>query len=206
LGTALVHDALVAELGEVSAAACVLMAGGALVSGSECHGPAYSITISRAVGVPGSSVSLRGAYDQAPPGSVVIVSVAGDVGGAVIGDIIGHRLRELNVAGVAVDGDIRDTTTLSRSGLAVWSRGVSMRGVVSAEVDVTVNQRSLFGGVAVWPDDLIVADDDGVLRVPATAAAAVLARCRTIEVAEQKVHDRLARGANLVDSLGRTAS
>lgn len=202
MSTALVHDALVAEMGEAAAAACVLMTGGALVPTSACHGPAHTITIRRAVGDPGTSVGLRQAYDLAPSGSVVVVSVVGDVGGAVVGDIIGHRLRVLSVAGLVVDGHVRDTRTLSDSGLAVWSRGVSMRGVISGDVSVTVNHQTRCGAATIFPGDLIAADDDGVVCVPAAVVDPVLARCRTMESAEREVHVRLSSGNSLVDVLG----
>lgn len=102
----------------------------------------------------------------AEPGDVVVVEAGGRLDAAMIGELLCGSARLRGVAGVVVNGAVRDTGTLSQwADFAVFARGITPRGPSSMERG-TVNEPIVFGGVPVAPGDLILGDDDGLVVIP----------------------------------------
>ncbi|WP_432974767.1 RraA family protein [Dactylosporangium sp. CA-233914] len=135
------------------------------------------------VAVPAGSVEVRRiAMDLAQPGDVLVVAAGAISAFAVLGGRLAERLKRQGLAGVVIDGHVRDVTEIEMTGLPVLCRGQSLRrppATGPGEVNVAV----ACGGIVVSPGDVIVADADGAVAVPRAAAAGVLAAAREYEAA-----------------------
>lgn len=169
-----------------------------IASGSVVAGAAHTM---RLVPAPAASASNRiaflEAYEAIPSGAVCVVEVGGDVGGAVLGDVIAHFLVRQAVAAVVVEGQVRDVGAIRELGLPVWSRGVTPRSMVSPEVLTLTGVEVRCGGVTVNPGDYIVGDDDGIVVVPSDLISAVLTQVHAFEENEGSVHEGIANGGRL---------
>ncbi len=145
----------------------------------------------------------RDLYALAGPGDVAVISTAGQVDTAVLGDISLGFAEVAGVGGVLVDGAVRDVETLRSKPVPVWARGTSpMAGRyrwAAAELNGPVN----LAGARVHPGDLLVADGNGVCVVPLADAAAVLEECRRLVTAEVHTSRVLAEAASLADLVAR---
>lgn len=173
-----------------------------LRAGDRSVGPAYTIRLRRVASV---SAQQRDAYldafDQAPAGSMVIVEVLGDVGGAVLGDLIGRRLNVIGVAGVVIEGAIRDRVVLSDVAPPLWFARTEMTGIISREVQTQVGVPVQIDGLTVSPGDVVCADPDGVLVMTPADAEAALGAATGVEAREVAVASRLATGTSLRQAL-----
>ena len=121
------------------------------------------------------------AFDYCRPGDVLVVDAGGDLSNAVVGGIITAGAAMLGLAGVVIDGAIRDVAEIREREFPVYARGVSHRGPYKngpGEINVPVS----IGGMVVQPGDIIVGDQDGLLAFPAGDAAFL------IEKAQQQQH------------------
>lgn len=106
------------------------------------------------------------ALDLVQAGEVLVIAAGGHRDHAMIGDILSGHLRAKGVAGVIVDGAVRDTATLGQwDDFAVFSRHITPRGPTGAEAG-SVNGPVTFGGITIAPGDLILGDDDGLVCLP----------------------------------------
>ncbi|HEX8375147.1 MAG TPA: RraA family protein, partial [Geminicoccaceae bacterium] len=106
------------------------------------------------------------AIAAAGPGDVVVVAAGGRPDAAMIGELLSGAARRKGIAGVVVDGPVRDVGTLaSWPDFPVFSRGSTARGPSSMERG-SVNGPVVFGGVRVEPGDLVLGDDDGLVVIP----------------------------------------
>ncbi len=120
----------------------------------------------------GDNLMMHAAVHRAPAGSVVVVE-AGDVDFAVAGGNVVAVAQRRGIAGFVVDGVIRDLAEVRALGFPVYARGViPVPGV--KEVAAPLNEPVSCGGVAVHAEDLVVADEEGVVVVPAARRADVL--------------------------------
>jgi regulator of RNase E activity RraA len=127
---------------------------------------------------PGDFRMVPWAVDQLGPGDVLVIDGGGDRDRAVWGDFVGARAAGLGCAAVVIDGAVRDVPGLHRLGLPVFARSLAVRGPTKSgrgEVNVPVS----CGGVCVVPGDVIVADGEGIVAVPAADFDAVLDLVRT---------------------------
>jgi 4-hydroxy-4-methyl-2-oxoglutarate aldolase len=110
--------------------------------------------------------SVHHAINIAEAGDVVVVDAGGRSDAAMIGELLSGAARRKGIAGVIVDGAVRDAGVLSGwPDFAVFSRWITPRGPSSMERG-TVNEPIVFGGVPVSPFDLLIGDDDGLVIVP----------------------------------------
>jgi len=123
----------------------------------------------------GSPISTRAAIEAMPGGCVAVVDAAGGVSDAgIFGDILCARMVEREVAALVTDGVVRDFEGVSGTGLRVFASGIAAPPSVAGLTFVGWQQPIGCGGVAIFPDDLIVADRDGAVVIPKALVEAVI--------------------------------
>lgn len=149
---------------------------------------------------PQNRLRIMEAYDSVPAGAVLVIQAVGDLHGAVIGDVLSHRLKKTGVLGIVVDGPVRDVDGMIKYGPGSWSSAVNMAGMktvsVAVETGITIDVR----GVSVSPGDLVAADSDGVMFHPAGEAVALLEKAASFLKAEQTAHEQIAAGSGAAAS------
>ncbi|TAK00736.1 MAG: RraA family protein [Chloroflexota bacterium] len=168
-----------------------------LVNGAPVAGPAVPCRHSGSVDV------FLEAIDRAAPGDVLVIDNAGRLNEGCIGDLTVAEAAAVGIAAMIVDGCHRDSAELRRIGLPIWSRGsvpVGPLGGRSGPADRLARAR--IGDVVVTPDDIVVADDDGILFLAAAEADEAFRIAAEIVAAERGQAERLAAGSSLREQLG----
>jgi 4-hydroxy-4-methyl-2-oxoglutarate aldolase len=150
---------------------------------------------------PGDNWMLHVAVDLCRAGDVLVVALSARNEDGMFGELLATSLAARGVAGLIIDAGCRDVAALRRMQFPVWSRSVSARGTVKATLGA-VNVPVVIAGVAVAPGDVVVADDDGVVFVPARDAATVVSACKARESRETEVRARLKKGELGLDIYG----
>ena len=141
-------------------------------------GPAFTVRVR-----PGDNLLLHKALDMAQPGDVVVVAAGGDLSNALIGELMVTHAKVRGLAGLVIDGAIRDRDALLEINLPVFARGVCHRGPYKdgpGEIGFPV----AVDGMVVAPGDLVIGDGDGVLAVPLDSVATVLEQAERKHAAE----------------------
>jgi RraA family protein len=142
---------------------------------------------------PGDNLMVHKAIDIAEPGDVIVVDAGGALDRAIIGDIMASHAARRGLAGLVIDGAIRDADALRARDFPVYARGVTHRGPYKngpGEINVPVS----IGGMVVGPGDIVVGDGDGVIAVPLADAQAVLAAAREQKRKEEATLAAIAAG------------
>jgi regulator of RNase E activity RraA len=113
-----------------------------------------------------SPISTRAAIEAMPPGCIAVVDAMGITDAGIFGDILCARMKVRGVAGLVTDGVVRDLAGVLCTGLPVWCRGAAAPPSVAGLTFVNWQEPIGCGGVAVFPDDVIVVDDDGAVVIP----------------------------------------
>jgi regulator of RNase E activity RraA len=145
----------------------------------------------------GAPVSTRAAIEAMPPGVVAVVGALGVADAGIFGDILCARMRQRQVAALVTDGMVRDRPGVLASGLPVWCQGVAAPPSVAGLTFVGWQQPIGCGGVAVFPDDVVVADDDGAVLIPAALLEEVTAAAVEQERLEAWIMQEVQGGARL---------
>lgn len=165
--------------------------------GASIAGPAYPLECS-----PGDNLAIHIAMEKAPRGSVLVVSTGGFVSG-YWGEVLTVAAEAAGVAGLVIDGGVRDIAALVARRFAAFTRGVSMRGTIKASAP-SVGQPISFAGTPVAAGDLVVADDDGVLVIPVAHVEATLAQGQARADKEAHMMDALRAGRSTLELMGLT--
>jgi regulator of RNase E activity RraA len=121
----------------------------------------------------------------------------GSTDAGIYGDILIARMKMRGVQGLVTDGVVRDIAGVRGTGLPAWCRGTAAPPAVGALTFVGWQQPIGCGGVAVFPDDVIVADDDGAVVIPQALLDAVVAEAPEQERVEAWIMDEVMAGAAL---------
>ncbi len=163
-----------------------------LVPGVRMAGPAVTVRPAR-----GDNLALHRALRLAQRGDALVIAARGGPG-AQWGDLAALDARRLGLAGVVVHGFIRDADALRAMRYPVWATGIAPSHPEKRAAG-DINLPVVCDGVRVCPGDLVVADGDGVIVVPAALAAATVALVEARRRAERSAVRRIAAGARLWD-------
>ena len=146
---------------------------------------------------PGEHYSVKQAALSAGPGDVIVVDAGGETDFALWGDILAQVALERGLAGLVVDGAVRDAGEIDRLGVPVFAAGVIPAGPRGKATQGEVGVPIRCAGVAVEPGDIVYGDRDGVVVIPRAQHAAVLERARAREGAEQEILRELLASARV---------
>ena len=122
-----------------------------------------------------SPTSTRAAIEDMPAGCIAVVDAMGVTDAGIFGDILCARMAKRNVAALVTDGVVRDVAGVLGTGLPVWCSGAAAPPSVAGLTFVAWQQPIGCGGVAVFPGDVVVVDDDGAVLIPAALLEDILA-------------------------------
>jgi 4-hydroxy-4-methyl-2-oxoglutarate aldolase len=168
-----------------------------LWTGAFIAAPAYPLACS-----PGDNLSIHIAMEQAPRGSVLVVST-GDFVSGYWGEVLTVAAGAAGVVGLVIDGGVRDVAAMTARQFPVFTRGISVRGTVKASA-LSVGEPIVFTGVPVAAGDLVVADDDGVIIVPAAQADRTLQAGEARAAKEAVMMQQLSQGKSTLELMGLT--
>jgi len=117
--------------------------------------------------------STRAAIEAMPEGCIAVADSMGVTDAGVLGDILCARMVKRGVEALVTDGVVRDIAGVRGTGLAVWSQGTAAPPSVAGLTFIGWGEPIACGGVAVFPDDLIMVDEDGAVVIPAALVEAV---------------------------------
>jgi 4-hydroxy-4-methyl-2-oxoglutarate aldolase len=152
-------------------------------------GPAVTVLLRKDENKEGSRAiqGMLDTIDEAPPGSVYVMVVENGLDYAGVGGLMTTAMKFRDLAGAVVDGGVRDTPQITRLQFPVFSRGIVPSTTINHYRFAGKNLPVMCAGVEVRPNDIIVADMDGVAVVPHDKAAAVLERAQQLDNTEHSM-------------------
>ena len=189
LGVATIHEAA-GRTGIIDVPLTQVMAG------SRVAGPARI-----ALCAPGDNTMVHAAVAHASPGDVLVLTSAEPAPVALVGELLATQAQAQGVAGILVDGAVRDLDELVAIGLPIWTRFVRAQGAtkgVVGKLDVPV----VIGGAEIGPGDLVVMDCDGAMALPSERVDEVLPLALARAEHERAMRERYASGELSYDLQG----
>lgn len=130
-----------------------------VVSDAPLFGPAVTVKV-----FPGDNLMVHKALDVAKPGDILVVDTSGAPHNAIVGDMIANKARHKKIAGMIIDGLVRDLPGIVEAGLPIYAKGITAFGPLHrgpGEVGYSIS----CGGIVVNPGDVICADKSGIVVV-----------------------------------------
>ncbi len=150
---------------------------------------------------PSDNLVLHLAVTKARPGDVLVVDSKGFTTAGPWGDILTLAAQQAGIAGLVIDGAVRDSASIIETGFPVFARGLSIYGTLKNQPG-TVNQPILCGGQCIRPGDVVVGDADGLVVIAADELDAVVAASVERERKEAMIRKRILAGETTVEILG----
>jgi regulator of RNase E activity RraA len=144
-----------------------------------------------------SPISTRAAIEEMPEGCVAVVGAEGYRDAGIFGDILCERMKQKSVTALVTDGVIRDLEGVEQTNLSIWAAGTSSPPSVAGLTFVGWQEPIGCGGVAIIPNDLIIADKDGAVVIPADMVDELLEASIEQENLEGWIMDEVRNGAPL---------
>jgi regulator of RNase E activity RraA len=139
----------------------------------------------------------RDIIERMPAGAVIIADACGVTDVATFGDIVVTRIAKRGIAGIVSDGAVRDRNGLLAAGLPIWCAGITAPPPIAGHILAGWDEPISCGGVAVFPNDIIVADSEGVVVVPASMADEVASAAAALERDDERILTAVRAGATL---------
>jgi regulator of RNase E activity RraA len=141
--------------------------------------------------------STRAAVEEMPEGCIVVADAMGVNDAGIFGDILSARMKKRKVTALVTDGVVRDIAGVKQVGLPVWCQGAAAPPSVARLTFVNWQEPIGCGGVAVYPGDVVVLDEDGATLIPSALLGEVLAAGPEQERLEAWIMREVARGVPL---------
>jgi regulator of RNase E activity RraA len=151
----------------------------------------------------GDNLAILRAYDFCRPGDVMVVDAEGELANALVGGIMTYAGASIGLAGMVLDGAIRDVAEIRKRTFPVYARGVSHRGPYK-DGPGAINVPVTVGGMVVNPGDIIVGDQDGLVAFPPSLASKVMEKALAQEQNEEGTMQAIREGRwdrSFVDAL-----
>ena len=149
----------------------------------------------------GDNLTLHKAIEMAEPGDVLVVDGKGFEQAAFWGEIATTAAMAQNIAGLVIDGSVRDVVRIRERGFPVFTKSISVRGAAK-NVLGNINTTITCGGITVNPGDIVIGDRDSVVVVPLSEAERVYQEAVQKEEGEADIMEALEAGETTMDLLG----
>lgn len=167
-----------------------------IAPGMRICGPAITVS-----SPPMDNLTIHKAIYLAVPGDVLVVVVGRGYEAGYWGEIMTAAARKRGIAGLVIDGCVRDGALIQKMNFPAFARGLSIRGTDKAGGG-TINEPITVGGIAVHPGDLVVGDGDGVVIIPSRDVALVLDAGAQREEKENWIKKKLSEGKTTLEIYG----
>ncbi|MBS1156042.1 MAG: Dimethylmenaquinone methyltransferase [Proteobacteria bacterium] len=166
--------------------------------GMKVAGPAFTVDMR-----PADNLMIHYAMLKAKPGDVLVIDAKGFMEAGPWGDVLTQQALHMGLAGLVINGCVRDASAIIEMGFPVFCRGLSIKSTGKNQPGKT-NVPVCIGDVQINPGDIIVGDQDGLVVVPNAEVEGAIKKARAREDKEALFREQIKKGATTAELLGLT--